>query len=218
MSKLSKIIISGIISLILTYVAYSIFVAIVYHHSTEWNNRERYLWLFNDSVKADLDPRYAVGDVRDSDILYYYLYKRNYYIKVWEFKKVSIKQLDDIPINQNVLMNRYKLTSGEELHGIPEIYVKFKIPFHDFISINLNEKSKILQNFQGENYRGFFGDINKMSLQNREGENLIMFDYKDKIEPTLFLLYQKSERFFVLVVNSKNPFDESIIGIFNLSK
>lgn len=141
MSKLSKIIISGIISLILTYFAYSIFVAIVYKHSIEWNNHERYFWIFNDSAKVDIDTKFAAGDVRDTDILYYYLYKKSVYVKVWEFKEINIYQLNEIPINQNVLMNQYKLTSGEEFHGIPEIYVKFKIPFHDFMSININEQS-----------------------------------------------------------------------------
>jgi hypothetical protein len=90
------------------------------------------------------------------------------------------------------------------------------------MTINLDGLSKIDGTFAGANYKGFYGSINQMTFSNEKGEPQILFDYSDKpykdsFSPSVFILYKGHQSFYVIIVNSKQPFkDASIINIFNL--
>lgn len=219
MNKTKALIISGIIAIVIVYFGYTIFIAMIYKHRTEFNNYQRYLWVFNDSVKKDIDTLACVGNVRESDT--YYTYKlKDIYVAIWEFKDLNLIDLNKTSINQNINLDKLKFDSGEELNKnlqpLPSITVRFKLPFNDFLNINLNDDSKITENIESNNYKGFYGDINKMSFSDKKGEHLILFDYGFSQQLTLFLLYKGHKSFYVIMINSEKPFDESIINILNL--
>ena len=55
-----------------------------------------------------------------------------------------------------------------------------------------------------------------MSFANETGETQILFNYQNTVQPTLLLFYKARGSFFVILVNSDEPFDEGIIRMFNL--
>ncbi|MNY41144.1 hypothetical protein D3C86_1759330 [compost metagenome] len=55
-----------------------------------------------------------------------------------------------------------------------------------------------------------------MSLSNEKGEHLILSDFTKGPTPTVFLFYKGHQSFYVIIINSENPFDENIIKILNL--
>ncbi|MDP4228150.1 MAG: hypothetical protein Q8910_17480, partial [Bacteroidota bacterium] len=112
-----------------------------------------------------------------------------------------------------------KFSSGEILNkdSDPEITIKYGFSFKNTMNVNLDKYSHLDKDVTGSNYRGFYGTVNEMSLSDVKGRHFIIFDYKSAKEPTLFLFYKGHHGFFVIVINSKIPFDEHIIKILNLT-
>jgi hypothetical protein len=222
MNKAIRIILSGVISAIVIYFAYTIFITFKYSHSAELFNSGRYIWMFNDSVQRNIDSTYCFGEVRESDILYSYNISQKYFVSIWEFKEIKVRDVQAIPFIPNVQLDNLVWTTSERLHinYYAANTVKSKLPFGDFITVNFNKKTKVEKQITGKNLKGFYGTIDKLSLQNREGENLILFDYQGQIRPTLFLLYKLHSSFFIITVNSHPniQFDDSIIKILNLEE
>jgi len=178
------------------------------------------MWLFKDSVQKQIDSFDCVANVRKSDILATYNYKKGIYIIIWEFKDLNSVNIKAIPFKQDVYLDEIKFPTGEgflkNLSIFPYVKVGFKLPFEHHLQVNLNSKSEIVSLIEGSNYKGFLGKINKMSFSNGKGDHPILFDYGGRIQQTLFFFYKKNGRFFTIVVNSTVPFDERIINIFNL--
>ena len=221
MNKKNKYIINGAISIIATYFVIIFLRGCFYSHKSE-NNPQRYLWIFNDSVKSEVNNHYSTGDIRENDIHYYYLYKKTY-ITIFEFKELGFIKLNNVPFKLNADISKFEDNfTGETFNlnilPIPEISVNFKLPFNNSFCVDLDNNSVIEKWIEGKNYRGFFGDILQMSFSNAQGKDLILFNYKIKATPTLFLLYKYEGRFIVIVINSDDKFDESIINILNLKK
>jgi len=83
--------------------------------------------------------------------------------------------------------------------------------------INTDQHCNILSHIEKDNYRGFYGQINKLSLSNGiTNKHLILFNYKEWQTPVLLLLYKGHQSFYLILIDSKKPFDEKIINILNL--
>lgn len=215
-----KILLIVIISLIGGYLLYSVFIIVKNRHHVEMHNYKPYLWIFNDSVRNDVDTNIFVGSIRERDVLYQYILKKKYHVSVWEFKDLSEIKLNEIPINSNVDLSKVSIIPYELLNKneSPEITVELGFSFSGLISLSIDEQSKITKFIETPKYRGFYGVVHKLSLSNEKGKHLILFDYPSGNEPTVFLLYKTSSAFYVVFINSKNvPFDEDIIKLLNLS-
>lgn len=229
MSKTKAFFLSGIIAFLIFIIGSFIYTFSFKNHHTEFGNYKKYLWLINDTVKNDIDTFLCVGEVRDRDL--YYSYKlNNIFIGVWEFKDLKNIDLKNISLKNGIDLSDFKLTSGEDLNvkdnWVPKISVRHELPFNNSLNINLNSKSQIHKYINAENYKGFFGTINKLSFSNRVGEHLILLNYGNNVyedlrdfengtEKTLFLMYKTKVSFYVIFVNSSEPFDENVINIFN---
>ena len=222
MNKKRKHILIIIVSAIALYVVFYIGRVIVYIHSTTHNPKE-YLWLYNDSIKCDLDTMFSIGETRKTDECYNYLYKSGYYIMILEYKQLGSLDIQNVLFHTHANVNLNHFISsfwGEEynmdLYPIPETYINFKLPFQNGFSVSLDTTSRIEKWIEGKNYRGFFGKIFHMSFNNAEGKPLVFFDYKYIATPTLFLLYKHQGRFIVIIINSKEKFDDKIMHILDL--
>ena len=219
MNKTQKRILKGIAIVIVLFLVQFCFKFFVWGHSFE-SNFNRYLWVFKDSVKTKIDTFYFSGDVRKRDAYYKYIYDENYYISIWEFKDLGEADLKNILIKQNVVFDDIKFFSAErfnkKLEYVPIITSKLGFRFKESkMDVNLDVDSKIYKKFDTINFKGFFGKINLMSFNNYKGKPLIYFQYLG-YKPTLFIMYKAKQSFFVIMVDSKIDFDESIIKIFNL--
>lgn len=218
MNKTLKIIISGVIAIVISYFAYFFYGIIRYSHSSNWQTYKQYMWIFKDSVKSDIDTNFCYSYLKKRDVYNNFHYKGTYNIIIWEFKDLSIAELKKATINQNVNLDDVKFGSGEILNKKSdlEITIKYGFTFNYSMNVNLDGYSKIERNFEGANYKGFYGSINKMSLSDEKGEHQILLDYTEGQTPTVFLLYKGHQSFYLIMINSEKPFDESIINILNL--
>ena len=202
------------------YVTFKIGRIIYYSHNTE-HKPITYLWLFNDSVKADLDTFVCIGHNRRSDSYYHYLYKQKYAVSIFEYRELAFVDLKHVKFNFGNNFDDFSDDFfGEEynmnLYPLPETSINFELPFNNSFNLNLDSLSSIDKQVWGKNYRGFFGHIHKMSFSNSEKRNLVLLDYKLYSTPTLFLIYKYQGKFLVVLINSEESFDEKIINILNL--
>lgn len=218
MSKTLKIIILGIIAIVISYFAYFFLGIIRYSHSSDWQTYKQYMWIFKDSVKSDIDTNLCYSYLKKRDVYNNFHYKSIYNIIVWEFKDLSICEFKKETINQSINLDDIKFGSGEILNKKSdlEITIKYGFSFNSCLNVNLDQYSKIERNFEGANYKGFYGTINKMSLSDGKGEHQILLDYTKGQTPTVLLLYKGHHSFYFVLINSEKPFDESIINILNL--
>jgi hypothetical protein len=217
MNKTQKIIVYSAISLVICYFVYFLMGILIFSHSHDRKTYKQYMWLFKDSVKNDIDTNFSYSYFKKRDIYNNIHYKRINHIIIWEFKDLSSADLNKIAINQNVNLDNIKFWSGEVLNvrGSVEIMVNYGFAFKN-MNLNLDNISKIERHFETVNYKGFYGILNKMSLSNEKGEHQIIFEYAHSRTPTVLLLYKGHKSFYLIMINSEKPFDESIIEILNL--
>lgn len=221
MNKITKILLSGIISIIIVYYGYSFCRFFVYGHKTEMGNFKRYIWLFKDSAKSEIDSIFCAGEVKKRDIYFDYIYKQEYFISIWEFKDLNYMNINDISINENVDLGDVKFNEYEifNKNSWPQITSKLNFSFNHLLGVNLDKSSKILNPLRSPYFNGFYGVINQMSFSDENKKHLILFDYPSGNEPTIVLFYKTSKSFYTIIINSKNKkFDDSIIDIFNFVK
>jgi hypothetical protein len=185
-------------------------------------NFSSYLWIFDESAKEEIDSNFFVGCLRKRDVLFNYIYTKDetkFLIGIWEFKNPAIKDFKYSTINQNINLDDVKFRAGEVLgnKSSPEVMVRFGAFFKNSININLDEHSKVEKIIETENYKGFYGTVNKMSFSDEDGEPWVIHDYLSGKEPCMVLLCKGQKSFYAIIISSEKPFDESIIDIFNLS-
>jgi len=218
MNKKFKILLSGIISLITIYLGYTIFYMFLYSHTTDLKNYKKYLWMFNDTIQCNIDTFSFSGAINKRDILYSYNYPKNYVFYIWEFKDLSVAKLSKIPIKENVDLDNihfYAKESTENYNPDMTLTMKLDLKFNQVLGINLDANSLILKNIESKNYRGFYGNISKMTFNNEIGKPLIVFDYKYNAVPSLFLMYKANDSFYVILVNARDSakIDENTIKL-----
>lgn len=215
-----------------------IYASIICHlfysmHESQFNNsNDRHIYIFKESALEHIHkPSYSW--VTEKDVLTNFIYYKditkkdiifkndtcydNYYIGVWEFKTLKDCELDDVFINKRCVIGNSKFILGETLDGkgaysIPIRYL-YKI---DGMIINLGMNSKVLKDFQGVNYKGFYGLVDVMSICNRKGVPQIFFNFKTLPTPTVLLLYKGHNSFFLIKIHSDKKIDENVIDILDL--
>jgi hypothetical protein len=176
------------------------------------------MWIFKDSIKNDIDTISSYSQVNRRDVYTNFHYKEDYNVLIWEFKDLGNTDLAKIVINQNVKLSDIKFFSGEILNknSDMEITVNYGFSFMYDMSLNLDKSSTIERTFEMHNYKGFYGTINQMSLSDEQGKHQILFNYRLGKEPSVLILYKGHKSFFLIIINSEKPFDESIINILNI--
>lgn len=218
MKRRRKIIIFGIVVIVII-VAFGYYMSQNVHHIIT-NDQGRYIWVFKDSAQENVDKNLRFGVEGKNDILCSFVYKKKYYINIWEFKDLCSLKLNDISINQNVNLDKVDVSAGEvfyeDTEPNPTVTVRYGFDFNGCLNVNINKESDVVKMMDSTYYKGFYGNLNRLTLSDCSGDHLIIFDYKSEKVPTLFLLCKKEESFFVLRLNADEKFDESIISIFNL--
>lgn len=214
--------ISGLIAISIVSLGFYFFGILKSTHKTEFKNFNRYLWLFQDSLHKDINKYFYVGRIGERDIMYDYIYRNensNYYITIWELKDLINNDLNEILINQNANLEIVKFEWGEifnENSVLPKITMKMHLSFRNWMSVNLNENSKITNFINSENYKGFYGTIDKMSFNNDKGEVLVLFEYKKEPLQSLVIFYKCNYGFYAILINSSETIDENILNILAL--
>lgn len=226
MNKIAKV----IVVIILGYLVYYVFAVMYYTHSFSWDTCKQYMWFFKDPIVNNIDPPHfsvcsSYVKKRDIHNVFHYVKDNDMYpIIIWEFKDLTNINMNKVIVNRNIDLEKIKFKSAEILHSessVP-ITINYGFIFHNELNINLDKYSKIVGTFEGPNYKGFYGTIDKMSFNDENGKPQILFDYSPKpykasFSPTVFLLYKGHKSFYVIIFNSEKPFkDASIINILNL--
>lgn len=190
-------------------------------HSFRPMNGEKYIWLFSDSVKNELDLFYTIGLEGRHDSKYNYLLGGHTYINIWEFESLNLTNLNDVVFAVGSNLEKTNFFFGETLdknlqHG-PTVRVKFGFALEDGILIETNESSDIHRSINGPGYKGFLADINIMTVSDKNGSKCILFEYENRKEPSLVLVLLHKCHLILIVVNSEKEFDESILKIFSFS-
>ncbi|MBC8014908.1 MAG: hypothetical protein H7X79_04100 [Sporomusaceae bacterium] len=218
--KIVKILVIAIASLLGCFVGYNIFIAVKHNHSTNMFDYEPYMWIFNDSVKNDIDTNRFVSSIKERDLLFQYLLYSGYRVGVWEFKDLNHVELEEISINNNVDLSKVNIIPREVINykASPEINIELGFKFNHAIGLNIDNRSTIITPIETPKYKGFYGIVNKLSLSDGQGKHLIIFDYPDGPRPMVFLFYRTSKGFYIIYIDSINePFDASIIHLLDLS-
>ena len=204
---------------IVCVVAYLIYDTVMYSYDITWGDVRPVIWMFADSAKKDMDLQYPSAAIRKTDQLYQWGYhsRKDYGIQVWEIKGLKGVDPYGVPIHTNVLLNKV-LLRGEivDKGSIREVQVRFGPFFNGKLEIDLDENSRIIRMLEGENYKGFYGNIGRMAFENGEGQILCMEDYRSGNEPMLFVMYKAHKSFYLIFISADKPLDDNIINILDI--
>lgn len=219
MNKLPKYVFFGIIWIIVGYFVLFISGIFIFKHDTEWIVDKKYFNMFNDSARTNVDTLFCSSSVKKNDVYSHFIYKKNYYVSIWEFKNMESISLDEIHYNQKANLDEIKFLAGEvlDVKSSRELTIKFGFNFNNTMQVNLDEYSKIKKTFSGKNYKGFYGIANRIALSDGEGEHQLYFDYENMQAPVLYIFYKKQPSFYVITIDTDSiPLDEKMVGIFKL--
>lgn len=214
MNKIVKIIVSGAIALVISYVAFFAYEYLRCGHSMSREKWKEYLWLLRDSEKyVDIGR----SNVKKSAVRSLIRYKKDYRITIWEFKDLGEIYLDNIFYDEKFTLDEVDFRSGEifDTKTKRRVKTKYGYSFTSAFSIHLDKRSEIHKRFEGANYKGFSADINKMSFSNENREHQILFDYQEVI-PSVVVLYKARGSFYVIIIDSKHPVHWTAINYLNL--
>lgn len=216
-----RIIVYSLIFFIGAYIFYNIFIFSKYGYSP-FHESNKYFWLFTDAAQKEINPIISGGWRRDNDVLYHYLYKKNKFsIHIWEFENIKNANIESVSINEGKDLSEIEFKKYETLDSDdwPKFKTKLGFSLDSNINISLDEFSKITTTFFSEKYKGFCGNINKLSISDQKGEHKVVIEYPFEQGAVLFLLYKKAESLFLIIVdsNQKEVVDQRILEIFNFS-
>jgi len=220
--KKKTIIILSIVLSILIYVGYSISIFKIQGHKSELYDYKKLICVFKEAERRYIDTTSLGfdGAIGKNDILYNYVYKKDYYIMVWKLNEMKGVNANNIIINNGVNLDNvdfyYSEGLNENQYYVPNLKMKLGFSLKNTFNINIDRESNIIRTFNSTNYKGFYGSINKITLSNEKNKHVVLLKYKSRHEPTVFLLYKMGEDFYVIVVNSKKQLDDDILKIFQL--
>ncbi|HNW69341.1 MAG TPA: hypothetical protein PKI01_02985 [Bacteroidales bacterium] len=223
-NKVKTFIISGIVALLFVFLIYPFFEIIYYKHKIVFGDSTRYSWLLNDSIKLDTtwskDPKLSIaGRVRESDIYYNYNLANGIDLHVLEFPGLDKIKLKDIIFDYTGDFSRFKkrkiVIYNKDIKGWPEISIKFKLPFDNTLKVNLDVNSDWKNIKDTVNCKAFFGSLNKMSLANENGEQLVLFDFQP-VPKAIITFYKTNFSFYVIIITSDRDLDENGIKVLKL--
>ena len=214
-NKSLMIIAGSVILFIVCVVAYFIYDNEKYGYDFEQAERSRILWIFADSARRNVDYP-IMSDVRKTDTIYYCVYNpvppHDTFIMVWEIKGLNRVDPHGVPIHKNVILDKVQLR-GEILDKVTQI--KYGSFFNQNLGVDLDDYSKISKMLEGKSYSGFLGTVNRIAFEGGEGQVLCMQDCGGR--ETLFLMYKANNSFYLIFINSVDPFDQNIIQILDLN-
>jgi hypothetical protein len=223
MRKKITILVLIILFVIICYVGYAIAMFRIYSHRNGITNYKLLLEVFKEKEKCRIDSSILKfkGSVGKDDVIFNYIYSKDYYILIWKFLNNRGQNLDNIKINEGIDLNNINFYYGEiinkNLYYLPELNIKLGFSLKNTINININKNSAILRTFQYENYKGFYGIINEISFNDEKNKPQALLSYRSGHEPTILLFYTTPNNFYIIVINSKKQFDESILKILQLN-
>lgn len=223
----------GIIAVVLACLSPFIHTCVKYFPVSE-TGKYRYITLFNDSIRKDIDTTYSgkIGIKKNGNLFYHYNYctvheipfnKKDtvYNIDFWELKDLSNADLNTIKFNKNVSLSDIKMgmcSEEDENKSLPHIESRIAFEFtNSKMDVNLDYGTEVYKTIDTINYKGFFGKVNIMSLTDKNGKTQMLLKYKYP-KKTLFLLYKTKQSFIVIRVNCNHDeaINENVINFFNL--
>lgn len=223
------------------FLAYAVYFfgdyAINGHHTKGKEKWKEYMFFFNDSIKSDLDiPLFAYSEEGKKDIFTSFIYRPGlslrektdyppfhpteprYNIIIWQFKELSQLEVPDVKFRFDEPLDHLKLKRGEILNSNSEQKVAVKYnPHYTDMTIHVDDKSEIINpSIGGNSYRGFMGNINRMSFSNENNVHDIYIDYDPSGKQVILLVTKQKGAFYIVIIISTEHFDENIIKILNL--
>lgn len=200
------------------YILYAIYNYHRYAYSFGDSDFKEYLWLFKDSFINEIDTVGYSESLRQSDVIFYYHYKKEYVINIWEFKDLGGINLRKIAINKNVNLSDINFAFTEIISAKSDqpISVNQAPLMKNSFNVNIDEQSSIDSSFESINYKGFYGTINKMSFSDDKGEHYCVLDFLSDRKKELFLLYKGKHSLFAITIDSRKLDGYNVNSIFNL--
>ena len=223
-----------IILILLLYVGYRFTHYIIFGHTTDWNSKERFTYLFKKETFQHMDTVYiATARGRYDAVESYHYYPKikieqgmdplslvnDVYIRfsIWKFDKFKNIQISDIKFRTKQNLKNVILNNGEVIDSESD---KRKTVAYGYnyknITVNTDEESKIRDWFSAKNYKGFIGSFNRISLSNEEGKHDIYYDFIPYRENVLFMIYKSDKGFFLIVIDSALPINRNVLELLNL--
>ena len=223
----------GIIAVVLACLSPYLHTCVKYYPHIEIG-KYRYITLFKDSIRKDIDTTYSgLTGIRENGNLYYHYnyctvhkipFNKKatvYYIDFWELKDLYNTNLNTIIFKKNLSLSKVdkglNLTRGD-YDSLPLIKSRIAYEFTTSkMDVNLDYGTAIYNTIDTTNYKGFFGKVNIMSLTDENGKTQILLKYKYP-KKTLFLLYKTNQSFIIIRVNCNHDeaINENVINFFNL--
>jgi len=220
-SKLFKFIISGIIAILLYFYIIGPIIETVSSGYTASFDDTTFSYLLTDSVVLLHDPYhqesvFSTGRLRETDQNYFIVTNNRIAIEVFEYFDLNDIDLDDIKFSRytNFPIFEKGISFNDDLgKEIPIVTVKSKIHFNDYLEVGL-DKFADLNKITGNNYIAFEGDPIKMSLNNKFGEAMAMFDFS-QVTNSLLIFYKEDYRFLFIIVTSRyNVINKNHLNLF----
>ncbi len=140
---------------------------------------ERYNFLFNDSIISQLKCFYSIGNEKGA--LFAYNYNNKYRFIIWEFAELNNINLSQIVFenaNSNYDKN-FEAYNSYNLGPEPAILIKSRlcINANKSVTIKIDGISNTVQTYKTTNFKGVFGEINKVEIENENGESQIHMNF-----------------------------------------
>jgi hypothetical protein len=183
---------------------------------------EDYKYLFKDTSWNRLDSLIGGSRISNSGVYNVYHYhpviNEHYIVNIWELKNISTNILENVSFFDPSSLPRTDIKNGEVFSpdSPMPILVRFKYNFLQGMNVKPGYSSTIDTTFQSKTYKGFVGDFDKIVLENKTGEDMIIFEYKPPYRNLLFLLYSSGKGTFIITVNSEREVvDIGLLDIFS---
>lgn len=182
---------------------------------------KEYKFLFADSTLGVTSAMDGSSRVQSSNILNAYHYPSKCRTYIWEFKDLKSLCVDSIRICLDDGISHVDIKRSQILNsgGSYPIEVRRPLDFKGGVSVNLNDRTKVLSYIKSKNYTGFTGLVGRISLCDKNNEHQIVFHNYSDLKPALFVLYKGYGSFFLIMVRSNSEtgmIDDEMLKIFNL--
>lgn len=223
--KTIKFIISGIIAILLYFYIVNPIIETVRHSYSASFNDTTFSYLLTDTVKLKHELYHegllvSTGMIRETDQNYFIVTDNRIAIEVFEYFDLNEINLNDIKFSR--YSNFPKFERGIEFNDdlgneVPVVTVRNIPNFDDYLEIGF-DKNASLSKITGTNYIAFEGKPVTMSLNNKLGKAMAIFDFS-KVTNTLIVLYKKDFRFLLIIVTSKDyVIDRNYLNLFKFYK
>lgn len=215
-------------------IAYFLIKLQIPHSSVFQSVPKNYMFLFRDSVRKKVDTLSCYSWVSDKDILSHFLFYKdlknkkdyyelndtsynNYYFVIWDFKQLKGKKLDGIRINYHTFIGKSDFNWGETLDSKSFCSYSIKVHYNvDDLVLNISDQSIIKKEFKGENYKVFYGLIDRMSINDHQGNPQAYINFQKVKTPTIVLVYKGKESLYFIQINATKRINENIINVLDL--